>query len=489
MNKYDCVVVGSGISGLTAALILGRYGKKVALLEQFSNIAPLLRRFKRADIWCDPGFHYSGGFNQDGPFTILLRYLNILEHIKPIPMDPNGFDIISVNGQKEYKLPYGYQNVEAFLCDHFPKSVKAIQKYIKKLEEINQATSFSNFDLDSNQFSVEVYKNQSLDEFLRSEGAERELIELLGFHGQVLYGSSCAEVPLPVHAYIMGSFYQSSFMILNGGNAWVKAFEKEITKYQIDVYCNCALTGFEIDDNKRVQGVYTSNQEYVQCDYCISTIHPQLLPVLLANSKVRPAFLNRLRRLENTPSVFILFLDVDKPPEKIVRTNYYVFSNQKNGFLNREYLAFMASNHEAESSGKRGIAVITTVDQSIFQNYFGLHYFDDYDGYLNLKKYWTDILLDCVYKIFPEMKSRIRLVEVATPVTYHRYTKTVMGAIYGAKQTVNRRPLGTHSSIRGLYLAGQSIQLGVLGAMISGFMAASNIIDANRLRSEIRACL
>ena len=36
MKKYDAVIIGSGVSGLTTALILGQHGKKIAILEQFS---------------------------------------------------------------------------------------------------------------------------------------------------------------------------------------------------------------------------------------------------------------------------------------------------------------------------------------------------------------------------------------------------------------------------------------------------------------------
>ena len=75
MNKYDHVVIGSGVGGLTTALILGKFGKKVALLEQHSNTAPLIRRFKRNNFWCDPGFHYTGGLQESGPLSILFRYL------------------------------------------------------------------------------------------------------------------------------------------------------------------------------------------------------------------------------------------------------------------------------------------------------------------------------------------------------------------------------------------------------------------------------
>jgi len=489
MKKYDCIVIGSGVSGLTAALLLSQHGKRVALIEQFSNIAPLIRRFKRGDVWCDPGFHYTGGLEESGTLATLLRCVGVYDKIQPIPMNPDGFDILSINEEAEYKMPYGYDRLQVYLSERFPSSAKAIKLYIKKLEDIQQNTAFTNLDLEFNQFSADVYKNQSLEEFLKEVGAEESLIGLLGFHGQVLYGCHASEVPLYIHAYIMGSFYQSSSMIMNGGNAIVKAFDTQIKKSSIDLYTNSTVTGFDIDHQKNIKAVYTKEGKRFECDTCICSIHPQLLIDMLAQSPVRPAFLNRLKSIENTTSPFVLFLDSDILPAKITQTNYYKFQSNYDGAANSDHIAFMASNQDAESKGRRSLAVIKPIQDGLFDNYFGQDYFENFEQYTEIKNKFTESVQDQIHRIFPELKGHARLVDVATPVTYNRYTKTVMGSMYGAKQTVNRRALTTRSSIRGLYLAGQSIQLGLMGAVVSGFMAVGNIVDEEKLRNQIKECL
>ena len=63
-----------------------------------------------------------------------------------------------------------------------------------------------------------------------------------------------------------------------------------------------------------------------------------------------------------------------------------------------------------------------------------------------------------------------------------------MGAMYGTKQSVYKRPLSSRSSVHGLYLAGQSLQLGVMGAIVSGFVATTHLIDQKVLREQIRKC-
>src|SRR3990172_12135587 len=108
--KYDSVIIGSGITGLTSALVLAQHGYRVAIVEKNRSIAPLLRRFKRGNVWCDPGFHYSGGFEESGVLSILLRYLRMRDDIRPLPMARDGFDILYSN-DREIAIPCGLERV------------------------------------------------------------------------------------------------------------------------------------------------------------------------------------------------------------------------------------------------------------------------------------------------------------------------------------------------------------------------------------------
>ena len=488
MKKFDHVVIGSGISGLTAAIILGKSGKNVALLEQHSNTAPLIRRFKRGNSWCDPGFHYSGGLNNSGQLTILLRYLGVADHIKTLPMDADGFDILSFNGQTEYKIPYGFDRLRDYLCQHFPNSSSAIQKYLEKVEEINTNTAFMNPDKPFTEFSSEIYLNNSLESFLKSTGAEQKLIDLLSNHGYALYGSSASEVPMHTHAYIMGSFYKSASLVADGGNGFVNAFEDEMKKYNVSVFTNCSASGFNIDERRVLKGVYTESENYFECDSCICTIHPKLLIDMLNNTSVRPAYINRIKKLENTMASVVLFVETDVYPSQVLKTNYYEFNTNASLETDTDYTAYMAVNPEAETRGKRSFAVIKPVVPSLFDKYFDPKHKDDHQNYNVLKERVAADTFNKLVQKFPELKNKAKILDVSTPVTYNRYTNTVNGSMYGIKQSVAYRGLTTRTSIHNLYLAGQSIQMGVMGSIISAFIAALNMVDRERLEKEIRQC-
>ena len=58
--KADVIIIGSGISGLTAAAILAAKDRKVVIIEKQPRIGGALKRFRRSNIPFDVGFHYTG---------------------------------------------------------------------------------------------------------------------------------------------------------------------------------------------------------------------------------------------------------------------------------------------------------------------------------------------------------------------------------------------------------------------------------------------
>lgn len=488
MKKYDTVVIGSGVSGLTSALILAQNGKHVALVEQDAHLSPLLRRFKRGGVWCDAGFHYSSGLETSGTLTVLFNYLGLSDQLEIIPFNAECFDIAAFEGEDEYRLPYGYDRLGDYLCSRFPQSQKAIQTYISKLSEIRQQTAFLNYDLDFSKITDAASSNKSLKDFLLEAGAESGLIRLLGHHGLVLYGADETEIPFFTHAFIMGSFYQSASALSRGGDSIVQAFQRRLKAEGVDIYCNDPVIGLEIGDKREMQAALTQNGQRLECTNCISTIHPQLLIKLLPVERIRPAFINRVRNLENTFSPFIIFYNLETVPEKLNGKNYYIFPAQKETNSIKEYMALMAVHPQTETGGKKSLAVITPCGLDVFQDFFEDRNTEANAAYYQLKNELAEHTTERVLQYFPELKERICMVGSASPVTYQRYTGTVQGSIYGVKQSVHQQSLSNLTPVHGLYLAGQSLQCGVMGAVISSFMAVCHILDPVKLRSDILKC-
>ena len=90
--KYDVIVIGSGMSGLTSALILAKEGKKVLVLEQHYKVGGLLHTFTREGISFDTGLHYIGAVSKGQILWNYLEYLGVNKNLEYIPYDTECFD-------------------------------------------------------------------------------------------------------------------------------------------------------------------------------------------------------------------------------------------------------------------------------------------------------------------------------------------------------------------------------------------------------------
>ena len=68
-GKYDVIIIGSGISGLCSAALLGMEGKKVLVIEKHFKIGGYTHTFKRQNYEWDVGIHYIGGVHREKAFS------------------------------------------------------------------------------------------------------------------------------------------------------------------------------------------------------------------------------------------------------------------------------------------------------------------------------------------------------------------------------------------------------------------------------------
>ena len=59
-EKYDIIIIGSGMSGLTAGVLLAQSGKKVLILEKHFKAGGWTHTFRRNNYEWDVGIHYIG---------------------------------------------------------------------------------------------------------------------------------------------------------------------------------------------------------------------------------------------------------------------------------------------------------------------------------------------------------------------------------------------------------------------------------------------
>ena len=143
MPKYDVVIIGSGLGGLSSAAILSREGFRVCVLEKHFQIGGCLQTFKRDGIVFDTGIHYIGSMDEGQVLNRLFKYFKVLDKVKLKKLDGEGFDRVSLlNDEKTYNYGMGYGRFIDGMLENFPGEKESILNYTEIIKKI-----FASLDL------------------------------------------------------------------------------------------------------------------------------------------------------------------------------------------------------------------------------------------------------------------------------------------------------------------------------------------------------
>jgi len=497
--KYDYVVIGAGVSGMTAAIILAKNGHRVALVEKSTRTAPLLRGFVRQGVFFDTGFHYLGALGDGEIMSTLFRYLGIADKVTKEPFDPEGFDVFRFQGSKpEFRFPYGYERIRKRFHEVFPqaKDKKAVDDYFNAVKENYDKFPYLNLDADlSLTQALRGVHGPSLQETLDALTDNRFLKYILTLHC-FLHGVSPEEVSFTQHACIVGPYYLSAYGLEGGGRSLSKAFDSQIEQLDVRVYCGQEVSEILLSPQRAVRGVRLANEEVLECTGCVSTLHPHSLLALVPASLFRRSFVSRLKTLEETTSAYIVYGDWQSPRKYLERSNLILSPGpgypliRENGPVEERIFFISFPQKEGRNASDHGAMVLCQAHPKETEHWNGSRPGKRPADYLRFKEQITARIEQHVELTCPELTGQINYLGCCTPLTLKEKTNSPYGSLYGAKHRIEQyNPLPV-TRLGNLYLAGQSIVApGVLGAMISGFVACGSFVGHDRLRAELKKCL
>ncbi len=477
--KHDFAVIGAGVSGMTCALILARYGYRVALVEKAGRTAPLLRGFSRGGVHFDTGFHYTGGLNEGGPLDILFRFLGLSDHVTSFPFDEDGFDVFRcVREGFEFRFPAGYESIRERLIDAFPEERPAVEAYLRAVRADYDSAPYLNPGAPSDAGGAfrKIF-GPTLSETLDSLTGNELLKCVLSMHC-LLYGVSPEEVPFYQHACIAGGYYLSARGIRGGGRSLASGFDARLEKLGVDVRCGNGVAGISVEPGGGLRGIRLEDGTELLCGGVVSTVHPRSMLEMLPAGAFRQADKRRIGELEDTVPAYMLFSVSDLPVPSLEGRNLFVFpdidriKDLGNGPLSHSPLYVTAAYETAGGAPRGFIGIIPSKEESP-----------------PFKREIVARMEGIVRMYCPELGGALGHTEGSTPSTLRHFGNSPSGGLYGVKHRVGQRNPGPMTRLKGLYLAGQAVTApGVLGAALSGFVACGCILGHDRLMKELRGC-
>ena len=492
--KYDYVVIGAGVSGMSTAIILAKSGFDVALIEKSRKTAPLIRGFTRNGAYFDTGFHYTGSFGEDEILDIFFRYLGLADQLERAPYDPEGFDIFrSLKNGFEFRFPYGYDRIRQRFYETFPAEKGAVDTYLQAVKNTYNSFPYISLSEDVTPAGMQIgVHGQSLKAFLDRLTDNRVLKQVLSMHC-LLHGVPSDEIPFVNHACVVGPYYESVHGLSGGGLSLAKAFETQLKKLGVDVYCGHGVSKIRLSSDSSPAGVRLENGQKLDCSGCVSTVHPANFLDLVPHSFFRPAYRKRLRRLEETGSANILYAGCNSPPEQLARANILVSSDlnitglrETDPLENRPVFISCARPKDA-ATAKRGLTAICPASSSQTNRWSDSMTGKRPPDYIDYKNAIAQKLCQSIGAVCPELIEEISFTECATALTLRDYCHSPFGSLYGVKHKVGQYNPLPLTKAKGLFLAGQAIAApGILGAIVSAFLVCGVISGHHRLLKELQ---
>ncbi len=138
-ERWDAIVIGSGLGGLTTAAYLCAAGKRTLVLEAHyvagGNSQVFRRRIHGRQYEFDVGIHYLGECGRDGIITGILNGLGLAERVVFRPLDPDGYSTL-IFPDFTFRVPVGWDRYRARLLETFPDEADALTKVLDVLRSV-----------------------------------------------------------------------------------------------------------------------------------------------------------------------------------------------------------------------------------------------------------------------------------------------------------------------------------------------------------------
>lgn len=492
---YDCAVIGSGLSGLASAIILSKNGLKTALIEKASRIAPLVTGFRRKGHYFDTGFHHAGGIGENSSGRLMLDYLGVSPHLKMFSSNNDYNDMVRFSDSSfEFRFPVGYKQLKDRLEQVFPDEINFINRYLNEMKRQCSLLPFLNLNADIKTMNIlENVHGNSLADFMSHNTDNPYLQSVLTIHS-LLNGVPPSEQGLNNYAYIAGPYYESVKYIEGGGSALVAAYEKAAKENGVDILINKDAEKLLFSSSGELKGIGFKDDTKISAGNIIATIHPSQLISLVPETLFRPSYIKRVKTLDETPSAYILYGTSEAKLTRLIGHSLYLVPADGNDFgdyskpIENRPINIIISDADKKEDNIQGIfiiicpASINEVEQWGYSSRGKRP-----QGYLEFKDNIGRRMLDYFVSYYPELKGKVHTVDFSTPLTLKDYSGSPFGSMYGVKHRLEQYNPFPMTSVKGLYLAGQSIVApGLLGTLISAFLACGSLLGHDFLRGALK---
>ncbi|AFZ01954.1 phytoene desaturase family protein [Calothrix sp. PCC 6303] len=488
---FDVIVIGSGIGGLTAAGLLARYGKRVVVYESHTVFGGAAHSFKRQGFEFDSGPSFYCGLTGAESLNPVKQVLDILgESLQTVTYDPLG----------HYHFPEGsfpvYSNLQRYqdeVAKITPQGSAELQRFYQRMlplyaamKEIPTVTLRSDWQLIPvllGNYGLSLLKmlphlpilQGSVGDVMDSTIKDSWVRRLIDLECFLLSGLKANGTVAPEVAFMLGERSRAGVEYPIGGTgAIIDAFVRGIERFGGVMRSRSHVNQVLISNNS-VTGVQLQNGEVISA------------PVVISNATLWDTYTELLQPNDLPETYRRDALDTGYV-DSFMHLHLGIRSDGLEN-LTGHHVVVQDSHEDITVPGNTCMISIPSVwDANLAPA--GHHVVHAYtlepyagwqrdDGYEQKKRQKADVLYQALAKVIPDIRERVTLELIGTPLTHAHYLRRYKGT-YGAAIPANQGMFpSTHTPISGLYRVGDSTipGIGVPAVAASGILCANTLVS------------
>ncbi|MEJ6949796.1 phytoene desaturase family protein [Natronospora cellulosivora (SeqCode)] len=477
------VIIGGGIAGLTAGIFAQKNGFESIILEKHHTPGGECTGWDREGYHIDGCIHWLVGTKENTPLRDLWNTVGALDGVEIY--HPESFLAVEHDNQ----TVHFYRDLERLKnswLDISPEDKEVIEETCIDISKLHS-------------FSVPVDKPMdmmNIFEKLKFIFSMKDVGPIMNKYSKISIKEFAEKFKHPALRTAISSFmpegdYSAISIIFalgtfTGGQSSIPiGGSKALALRMLDKYKSLGgkiETASEVIDleieGKFVKNLITSKSIKYEGDYYIAACDANVLYEKLLKGKYPdPKFEKRYNNPEIYPLASNIYIGIayEGTMDNIPRTLKFpvdsvnIMQNQKP----IEHLQMTHYSYEQDFAPEGHSVITFAINQFEPELDYWEELVKDKETYQNEKNRIGESVITAMERRFPQMKGKLKLLDLATPQTYTRYCNAYRGAFMGFWPTLQGKEMNHNGSIKGLdniFLSGQWLQPpgGLPNAVITG---------------------
>ena len=462
-DKYDVIVIGGALAGMSCAMKLASEGKDVLILERHNLPGGIATSFSRSGIEMEATLHEMMSIGPEDDPLFIREYLDEMGVKINWLRVPEAYRLVSPEDGIDITLHPGRRADGTWVCaDEIDAVYPGTKGEINKLLEL--CLSVYNSVLYMNEHHVSKIKtlleHEALAKTAGYTGAEvmDSYVSLPSVVKKILsaywiyVGQPISTLPFTIFAFLLTDYFKGGSFVARGFSHEMGVAMAERCRELGVQYEYCQHVEKILVKDGRVYGVRTARGDEIHCDYIASAPYPNVAygEMIEPQSEVPEIARKYANAMPMSVSTFSVVLLLEGEPEELGIHDYSVFSSETAFDTDKfwaqgttlgpwDYLTTICLNYANPEGVPKGMTSLSITNLPLPECFFGV----TADTYQETRRRVAKQMIDQVSaRLGVNLLDYVIDIEYETPVSVAHFPGNYRGGIYGYQHSMDNSVVG-----------------------------------------------